>query len=1088
MKRLTLLVILKVSISLQVLYAYYKASPTFQFLNPIPDLKQIRLNSSSEILTHLPSIDFEVLYDLTYSPLVSFELEEYCAEQGLYYIQGYYSQSPSLQLSHRPEYEIQALGSIIKEFNMSSWAVVYSNEFVINYSRLISLSSVKIPISDALSPSQLLKHLSVLKYSQVTLVVVLLNARDTAFLLQTCNVNDYKGYVWLLSVYSDYLELNSSESSQNIIKLSATDTAYWADFVGWTLWDCDDYWECLRRFNLSSNRLSPSFYLFNVVDNQYSQIGACTPQCQIYKNIVWPTGLNSLNAKETVTISYDSSLYDPLGNYLGYLLPAYMGIELGIDYANNISSTLIINATQLNLGGQYYNKSYVNAELQNKISRLGAAMISPAISDVALNVFETFKNGSVDMPMIGYSNTVSEFSSSIDFPMYARVCMPDTYMAQIIALVIKYFGWTKVGVIYVNNVFSNSLYSGFHEAAKDQGIQILNEGVGPLAENSANWTNDDIDPFLKSLGESNARIIIGFCYTNEISQLLIRMHELGYYGPEYEYIAVGWLEDDLLNSNATDDLYKEIIRNSLLGSIMFFPVSFINEFGQNVQNLFTEKFKTQPVDYTSFAFDSVLAVYYAIENLISNNYDYENPVNFMKALRNLKFVGSTGTVSVQQYSNDRSPMDHFILNTKFSNNSWEIQRIGLFSPASTKVFTFYDTITWPGGVLPSDSPPIQNCPFPDNTIQYTIKGNLILILILASTISIPILAIKKGWKYWGKVENKLVAGKKYDMMFNDMLEVAKIAFEFFQYIGLIPSLPLILQIFKIVGNGLSLNLETIYAMNSTIYWRMYQIVLSFSGFIIIIRVLYFFKIKFPYSRLLFCLAGDLLWVGTLSTLLNIYQCQQSSILPFLYYDCYTVCWESTHTMYVIINSCVLVTYCYIIVLEKPKWNELESAEQHVFLSPKQTYIKSVFQATLVCLKKLIYVLGSEGYNIILLVLLTSYTLFIIKFPPYNVEIVSLACVLAYIGLVCAVLVSLISELTFTENSAVWLTVLLFSWAVILIFGSVYCKWKKYTWPFIENKYNITLFRFAFQSATIDQLKSSTQMPLEMTFRPYNLTP
>ena len=298
-----------------------------------------------------------------------------------------------------------------------------------------------------------------------------------------------------------------------------------------------------------------------------------------------------------------------------------------------------------------------------------------------------------------------------------------------------------------------------------------------------------------------------------------------------------------------------------------------------------------------------------------------------------------------------------------------------------------------------------------------------------------------------------------------------------------PFIPTVLQLFKYIGDALSLDLDKIYILNSNIYWKIYQVFLSVTGFLIFTRLSHRFIIKIPYFRMLIFIFGDLLYISTLSTLLNIYLCYQSSTKPFLYYDCYTNCWESVHICYIIINTIILFFYSSMIVLEKPKWNIGYIDEQHLFMIPQQTFIRTFMQSFLVSLKKFLWLIGSENYCIILILVFSCYLVFSIKVKPYNIEIINLWYCISYAAIIFVGIVSLMSISLNSEGSSIWLVIVLICWSCLTIFGIVAQKHKKYNWPFITDKVNLTLLRFAFQRASIIEVKKSVDNSNDFTFRP-----
>lgn len=1093
MKIFIAVVVLEV-LSLNVAFVYTLTSPEY-LLGSNSTLQEYFIEELGDIPEALSDGFLEVIVDMSYSALFSLKLKDFCNEKEFAYIQGYYSASPEVQLAYSPSSEIESFSSLLSVLQIKTWAVIYSTDFFQAYSTFILSASEKLPISPSTSPNQLLHHLNELKFSQVNTIILLLPPTTSALILQLCSTPDFTGYIWILSSQSDYLPYSSQSiyEQQGVVRLSITHGEYWPQYIAKSIGKCGKNFEiCIREnFEFVGNRIKPEFFVLNVVQGDYVEVGVCDTDCRITREIVWPDGVYDVQStQKQVKMSYEASLYDPVGNYLAFLAPAYQGIEFGLKYSSNLTSQFSLVPTALNLGGIYFNQSYVKTELDLQRSNLGIATIAPAMSDLAVGLYQTLQNDSIHLPMIGYSNTITLLTSTIEFSMYTRVCMPDTYLTYIIALMVKYFDWSKVGVVYIDNIFSTSLYNEFFNIAVEQNIEIVNKAFNRLPGNSGTWTNKDLDPVLKVLGNSGARIIVVLCYTNEIDKILVRMHELDYYGSEYEYIAVGWLVDELVNpSSPFNETRQEIIRKALTGSLMFFPVSFINDFGKEIQQKYYEEYQTQPVGYTSFGFDAVLSLTSALDLSLFLKKDYTDPFTFMQTLRSVKFQGTTGIVTFQERKNDRSPMDHYIVNTKKINDSyWEVTNIGLFSPTSINVFTFYENITWPGDSVPSDSPPVELCPFASDSVKYTQSGTAILIVLLFCVFSITLISMFIGWKRWKFVKVLMIEEKRFELTFYDMIGLLRILSEFFQYIGLIPTLPVILKLFKLIGNACSLDLEVIYMLNPKVYWHIYQLVLASTGLLMFLRVLHRFKLNIPYFRVFMCFSGDILYISTISTLLNIYLCQQSSNKPFLQYDCFTVCWQSLHLAYIFINSLVLLAYCFIVVIEKPKWNIASSDEQRLLMSPKQMYVRSGIQCFLVCLKKIIWLIGPIGYSIVLIIVFTLYSAFSVKIKPYNVEIVNLWNSLALIALICIAVVSLLCEVLNAQTSPIWLIVVLAVWGGLALFGLFFQKHQKLVWPFITGKNNPTLLRFAFHRATIDELRKSREIPDDMTFRPNEIIP
>jgi hypothetical protein len=305
------------------------------------------------------------------------------------------------------------------------------------------------------------------------------------------------------------------------------------------------------------------------------------------------------------------------------------------------------------------------------------------------------------------------------------------------------------------------------------------------------------------------------------------------------------------------------------------------------------------------------------------------------------------------------------------------------------------------------------------------------------------------------------------MTFTDILNISKIPIEFFQYLGLIPSLPMILTIFKSIGNVVSLDLEAVYKLESSIFWIVYQVVLAFSAFCAFLRVLKVFRISIPYSNVLVSLSSDLFFISTLTSLLNIYLCHERSSYPFLYFDCKTRCWESSHLIYVFFNSVVLIFYCLVMVYLKPFWASGSLEDQNVAISGSHTYLKTFMQVFLICLKKLVWIIGSKAYSLTMLVCISAYLVFNSQKQAFNVEILQLWHVLSYFAVAFVCFFSFICEVTGSYDSPLWLIATLVTWGMILMVGLFIQKMKKMFWPFNGGVVDIILLKFAFQNKKID---------------------
>ena len=66
--------------------------------------------------------------------------------------------------------------------------------------------------------------------------------------------------------------------------------------------------------------------------------------------------------------------------------------------------------------------------------------------------------------------------------------------------------------------------------------------------------------------------------------------------------------------------------------------------------------------WSGFFYDSALAVTTTFDYMLTVGKDYEDPYEFRREWFEMRLTGTTGVLSFEDDSNDRSPMDYAILN------------------------------------------------------------------------------------------------------------------------------------------------------------------------------------------------------------------------------------------------------------------------------------------------------------------------------------------------------------------------------------------------------------------------------------------
>ena len=81
-----------------------------------------------------------------------------------------------------------------------------------------------------------------------------------------------------------------------------------------------------------------------------------------------------------------------------------------------------------------------------------------------------------------------------------------------------------------------------------------------------------------------------------------------------------------------------------LGGVQLAGSTYFTPTGVECSGPLYQRIWPSPIADSCFFYDSAYALAYNIEFLVKKGYNYEDPVEFMKALRNSKFRGCSGVV------------------------------------------------------------------------------------------------------------------------------------------------------------------------------------------------------------------------------------------------------------------------------------------------------------------------------------------------------------------------------------------------------------------------------------------------------------
>ncbi len=197
-----------------------------------------------------------------------------------------------------------------------------------------------------------------------------------------------------------------------------------------------------------------------------------------------------------------------------------------------------------------------------------------------------------------------------------------------------------------------------------------------------------------------------------------------------------------------------------------------------------EMYGGEPNFESCFYYDSVFAIGYALKWLLSSGKDYENPQVLTDALRESRFIGCTGLVTIEENTKHRSPIAYDIMNLQYikDQGTWSIERVGKNDPTSIKILDLYSNIQLPDGTshVPSDIRTKDSCLYPESELEEVDCKNYILLGVCLFIYAVSLLITIYIWKRWWTVHISTL-NSTVEISIYDMIAIAMIILNSLQY-------------------------------------------------------------------------------------------------------------------------------------------------------------------------------------------------------------------------------------------------------------------------------------------------------------------
>lgn len=169
---------------------------------------------------------------------------------------------------------------------------------------------------------------------------------------------------------------------------------------------------------------------------------------------------------------------------------------------------------------------------------------------------------------------------------------------------------------------------------------------------------EDYKDLFENLITSGVRVIVMATYYRDTPVIFEYLYDLGIRRNDMVFLAVEWLS--VSNFYLEDEERQKKVRELQVGALQYFPASWIGEFGHDISKRYEQAYGFTPDLWSAFFYDSVLAVATTFDWMMTSGKEFENPYEFRKQWFDMRLTGTTGVMSFDDHSNDRSPMDYAI--------------------------------------------------------------------------------------------------------------------------------------------------------------------------------------------------------------------------------------------------------------------------------------------------------------------------------------------------------------------------------------------------------------------------------------------
>ncbi|XP_028428881.1 extracellular calcium-sensing receptor-like [Perca flavescens] len=185
------------------------------------------------------------------------------------------------------------------------------------------------------------------------------------------------------------------------------------------------------------------------------------------------------------------------------------------------ASLLLVNG-QPEIGTRAERVNTSKGQERNIISNLGCSAVQSTVSPViigdaasGLSMALLRSLGSFHIPLVSYFASCSCLSNQRDFPTFMRTMPSDTFQIRALAQLVRYFGWTWVGIIGVESDYARFAIQLFLQESVQYDVCAAYTHFYPVV-----LSQQALDELLDVIQMASSKVIINFCSESEMNGIL----------------------------------------------------------------------------------------------------------------------------------------------------------------------------------------------------------------------------------------------------------------------------------------------------------------------------------------------------------------------------------------------------------------------------------------------------------------------------------------------------------------------------------------------------------------------------------------